>query len=138
MFNRKPALLCLAALTLPGCSAGLISTVGPDYTAPPLPVSSKWQVTPSADNALPIAHGGQASDLLHWWAEFNDAALNRLLATAEAESASVANAYARIGQARSNLASADTAFVPTLDGNCLLYTSPSPRDGLLSRMPSSA
>ena len=29
---------------------------------------------------------------------------------------------------------------PTVDqaGNCLLYTSPSPRDGLLSRMPSSA
>ena len=25
-----------------------------------------------------------------------------------------------------------------LYGNCLLYTSPSPRDGLLSRMPSSA
>ena len=25
-----------------------------------------------------------------------------------------------------------------LDGTCLLYTSPSPRDGLLSRMPSSA
>ena len=24
------------------------------------------------------------------------------------------------------------------DGDCLLYTSPSPRDGLLSRMPSSA
>ena len=24
------------------------------------------------------------------------------------------------------------------DSNCLLYTSPSPRDGLLSRMPSSA
>ena len=27
---------------------------------------------------------------------------------------------------------------PRLDSNCLLYTSPSPRDGLLSRMPSSA
>ena len=27
---------------------------------------------------------------------------------------------------------------PTLSNNCLLYTSPSPRDGLLSRMPSSA
>ena len=26
----------------------------------------------------------------------------------------------------------------TLPGGCLLYTSPSPRDGLLSRMPSSA
>ena len=27
---------------------------------------------------------------------------------------------------------------PSLYGGCLLYTSPSPRDGLLSRMPSSA
>ena len=26
----------------------------------------------------------------------------------------------------------------TMDGNCLLYTSPSPRDATLSRMPSSA
>ena len=28
--------------------------------------------------------------------------------------------------------------VEALKGGCLLYTSPSPRDGLLSRMPSSA
>ena len=30
------------------------------------------------------------------------------------------------------------AFVDMKTGDCLLYTSPSPRDGLLSRMPSSA
>ena len=29
-------------------------------------------------------------------------------------------------------------FSPGHEGSCLLYTSPSPRDGLLSRMPSSA
>ena len=29
-------------------------------------------------------------------------------------------------------------LIPGLFGVCLLYTSPSPRDGLLSRMPSSA
>ena len=29
-------------------------------------------------------------------------------------------------------------FAPDMLGSCLLYTSPSPRDGLLSRMPSSA
>ena len=29
-------------------------------------------------------------------------------------------------------------FTPDVPGTCLLYTSPSPRDGLLSRMPSSA
>ena len=34
----------------------------------------------------------------------------------------------------------DSDFVITMltDDSCLLYTSPSPRDGLLSRMPSSA
>ena len=31
-----------------------------------------------------------------------------------------------------------TDFVQTMLSTCLLYTSPSPRDGLLSRMPSSA
>ena len=29
-------------------------------------------------------------------------------------------------------------IITALDNSCLLYTSPSPRDGLLSRMPSSA
>ena len=32
----------------------------------------------------------------------------------------------------------DPNNAPDSDGDCLLYTSPSPRDGLLSRMPSSA
>ena len=32
----------------------------------------------------------------------------------------------------------DINFARQILGNCLLYTSPSPRDGLLSRMPSSA
>ena len=34
--------------------------------------------------------------------------------------------------------SATTTEKSTIDTGCLLYTSPSPRDGLLSRMPSSA
>ena len=33
---------------------------------------------------------------------------------------------------------ADAAFAARTAATCLLYTSPSPRDGLLSRMPSSA
>ena len=32
----------------------------------------------------------------------------------------------------------DGHMVGSVSGGCLLYTSPSPRDGLLSRMPSSA
>ena len=39
----------------------------------------------------------------------------------------------------SNVGSSDWELVQNhKDGSCLLYTSPSPRDGLLSRMPSSA
>ena len=37
-----------------------------------------------------------------------------------------------------DLSAACSAFLFALDTGCLLYTSPSPRDGLLSRMPSSA
>ena len=36
------------------------------------------------------------------------------------------------------IAHADLSDMPDTGGTCLLYTSPSPRDGLLSRMPSSA
>ena len=50
-----------------------------------------------------------------------------------------------IVSAHSNLRSLDHLLgkpvieaLPGLPGRCLLYTSPSPRDGLLSRMPSSA
>ena len=43
-------------------------------------------------------------------------------------------------QAFARFASYDLSVIPLfiLMGHCLLYTSPSPRDGLLSRMPSSA
>ena len=40
-----------------------------------------------------------------------------------------------LGQARTN---AFAAAMTKSNDTCLLYTSPSPRDGLLSRMPSSA
>ena len=37
-----------------------------------------------------------------------------------------------------NLRNKPVVILSNNDGCCLLYTSPSPRDGLLSRMPSSA
>ena len=58
-----------------------------------------------------------------------------------ADSAGVATPWEAVLMARHAYArwSADDLGVPCfLYGTCLLYTSPSPRDGLLSRMPSSA
>ena len=42
------------------------------------------------------------------------------------------------GTGKSTILKACSGLIRTWSGSCLLYTSPSPRDGLLSRMPSSA
>ena len=44
----------------------------------------------------------------------------------------------RYGNKNENLKTAFNTSLTLVVGTCLLYTSPSPRDGLLSRMPSSA
>ena len=51
--------------------------------------------------------------------------------------ASYGGSEANIALALANLG-VDSTFFSVVPNNCLLYTSPSPRDGLLSRMPSSA
>ena len=67
-----------------------------------------------------------------------DGSLERSLAGSK----SVAHRRVRIAEAPTRFGSIDP--LPIVDvsdpdsGRCLLYTSPSPRDGLLSRMPSSA
>ena len=43
-----------------------------------------------------------------------------------------------LGAAGDNVTIASDSIQTNLYKDCLLYTSPSPRDGLLSRMPSSA
>ena len=60
-------------------------------------------------------------------------------ATAKAVSAAIALGNVTVLCASAGCGAAASAAAQ-LDGvgNCLLYTSPSPRDGLLSRMPSSA
>ena len=50
----------------------------------------------------------------------------------------IARQHMRHRMASVNEYSARYSIVPEQYYNCLLYTSPSPRDGLLSRMPSSA
>ena len=46
--------------------------------------------------------------------------------------------YQQVGRAGRATDNADILLLPGPEDPCLLYTSPSPRDGLLSRMPSSA
>ena len=56
----------------------------------------------------------------------------------EAATAMICMAHAIYFEARSESTAAQMAVGHVILNSCLLYTSPSPRDGLLSRMPSSA
>ena len=62
--------------------------------------------------------------------------LDNAKAEMEAIEANIKQAEIEVNTAETNVGY--TKITAPMDGTCLLYTSPSPRDGLLSRMPSSA
>lgn len=102
--RKTAATITLLACVLAGCAA-----VGPDYKAPEAVTSTQWQT------ALP--HGGQETSLEHWWAQWNDPALARLIEAALADNPSLDKALASIASARANLSSVNAGFVPSLDGS---------------------
>ena len=86
----RPALpLLLAAPLLAGALAGC--TVGPDYNAPVPQVSDTW-IEPADTGAIQPA----------WWDRFDDPRLSALIARAMAEAPSLAEARARLAEARAN------------------------------------
>jgi NodT family efflux transporter outer membrane factor (OMF) lipoprotein len=116
------------ALVLGAC-AGL-PTVGPDYAGPPgvrpitsgpssvgapgasaaatsAPATTTWQA--------PLPHGGSQADLARWWQQFDDPTLDWLQAAAQRDSASIAQAVARIEQAQAAAVAANAAGLPTVD-----------------------
>jgi len=116
--NLRPLSLSLLSLLLSACgSGGLLTTVGPDYQTKPLQAAANWQAPQPGEHRLATAHQGDPANLNRWWRRFNDPVLNRFLAAAQQESASVADAKARIEQARANLVGADAALLPTIDAS---------------------
>ena len=75
--------------------AALVSGCASAPAAPPLmpaAVASAWQA--------PLPHGGAATELARWWAQFNDPLLPALIAAAQHASPTLASARARIERAR--------------------------------------
>jgi NodT family efflux transporter outer membrane factor (OMF) lipoprotein len=103
------ALLALAGVTIGGCA------VGPDYKAPSSPVAGTFlgagAVAQRVAPAAPVA--STSFDQAAWWKGFNDPVLDGLVDRALAQNLDLAQAMARVTQARAGLTAATAALLPS-------------------------
>ena len=99
------AALPAALATLAGCA------VGPTYAGPPA------SGAPASSWHAPLPHGGRVDTLSDWWSQFNDPALTRFIAWAEADSPSLAQSWTSIQKARATLRSTGASALPQLGGS---------------------
>lgn len=97
------SLFPLLALALTACA------VGPDYHAPSNTLPAHYQNQPPA--AL------NQVQLQRWWTVFDDAALSQLVEQALQSSPDLAQAEARVRQARASLGQVDSALWPQLNAS---------------------
>jgi NodT family efflux transporter outer membrane factor (OMF) lipoprotein len=97
----------LAVPFISGCASGLFGNAGPDYKPSAPPAAAAWQA--------PQAHAGSTQKLAGWWAQFNDPALDALIAAAQAHSGTLAQAAATIERSRADAVAAGVAGSPSLD-----------------------
>jgi NodT family efflux transporter outer membrane factor (OMF) lipoprotein len=103
---QKSLVIFLATCALAGCS------VGPDYhrpdmAAPPAFMGSEALAARPASTSMPVG------DQRLWWARFNDPVLTQLVDEALSQNLDIAQAVARVSQARASLKSADAALLPS-------------------------
>jgi outer membrane protein TolC len=87
----------LAILIAAGLSAGC--AVGPDYVRPDTPMPQQYLGQPAIDQRHATAH----ADLIAWWTGFGDPQLTRFVTLALAQNLDLAQASARVTQARASL-----------------------------------
>ncbi len=98
----------LVPLLLAGCATWLAPLQTPPNAAP---------ITPPVAWQSPLPHNGKMTDLATWWAGLNDPLLVQLIDAAQATSGNLADARARIAQARAARVGAGAARGPTLDAS---------------------
>jgi NodT family efflux transporter outer membrane factor (OMF) lipoprotein len=103
MHLLRPLTLLLSVGLVAGCA------VGPDYQRPGAPLPEHYQRQP--------AMAGSAASLVTWWESFNDPQLNALITQALAQNLDLAQAAARVTQARAGLGSANAALLPSASVN---------------------
>lgn len=103
--TRVQALRRLLPIALATLLAGCAAT--PSSTLPHDALPTAW--------SAPLPHDGQTSQLANWWAQFDDSLLTQLIDTAQRQNPTLAQATARIRQARAAAQASGAARWPSLD-----------------------
>jgi outer membrane protein, multidrug efflux system len=95
----------MAAASLGGCA----TSPRPDspHASLSTAVASHWHA--------PLPHGGNLADMSRWWARFDDPLLLRLIEAGQQASATLAQAAARIAEARAASVGSSATLLPALD-----------------------
>ncbi|MFA4634791.1 TolC family protein, partial [Xanthomonas perforans] len=102
MSSLRTLAVFVAASLVTGCA------VGPDYARPEVPLPDRY--IGQADIAQRQA--AVPADLSTWWDGFNDPDLSRYINAALAQNLDLAQAGARVAQARAGLTAATAALLP--------------------------
>lgn len=103
MLPKSPVIVLTVAGLLAGCA------VGPDYTQPAVSMQEKYL----GQEAVNQRHAATRAELLTWWEGFGDPQLTRFVTQALQQNLSLAQASARVIQARAGLGAANAALLPS-------------------------
>lgn len=103
MISRRSLALVLCAGTMAGCA------VGPDYHRPDAPVLDHYMGQASAGQGQESSQ----SDLANWWHGFDDPLLTHFVSLALEQNLDLAQASARVTQARAGLGASNAALLPS-------------------------
>ncbi|TAN13383.1 MAG: TolC family protein, partial [Rhizobiaceae bacterium] len=103
MLPRRSLALLLCASVMAGCA------VGPDYRRPDAPLPAHYM----GQTAVEQQHAASTVDLATWWQGFNDPLLSHFVSLALEQNLDLAQASARVTQARAALGGADAALLPS-------------------------
>lgn len=106
MSFHRPVAALVSATLLAACA------VGPDYRKPELSLPDHFM----GQAQLEQRNDQTIKDIASWWDGFDDPLLSRFVALALEQNLDIAQASARIVQARSGLSIAQAALLPSVDG----------------------
>ena len=103
MLLKSTISMALVASLTAGCA------VGPDYVRPDTPMANQFMGKAAVDRRQTAA----SADLVTWWSGFGDPKLTRFITLALEQNLDLAQAVARVAQARAGVGAANAAMLPS-------------------------